>query len=226
MAHDVPTLGNVTPDGSLSVHPDPWTARHYRRAVMRGAGVYRWGLWAMLAPGRPAAKPDAQAGAALGGEPVNGAEQLAGFAAWAAPVEKMSLGLPRTYIAAPQPAYLTEKLTTAAQYGYHWGNILLSLAKHLPGGPQAVVKQLMHGFEPLGAQLRASLYSFVLQLPKGREHRNERRQFWRTVRVLLRVLRRMAPRKPKRRPPVRRAPRPLYSRAIPPAAPLAPPALA
>lgn len=44
--------GTVTSDGSLTVKPEPWAARHYRRAVMAGAGVYRLGLWAFLAAGR------------------------------------------------------------------------------------------------------------------------------------------------------------------------------
>ncbi len=42
-------LGDVYPDGSLSIFSPPWADRHYRRAVMRGAGVYQAGLWAMLA---------------------------------------------------------------------------------------------------------------------------------------------------------------------------------
>lgn len=40
--------GSVTADGSLSVEPERWAARHFRRAVMNGAGVYRLGLWAFL----------------------------------------------------------------------------------------------------------------------------------------------------------------------------------
>lgn len=41
--------GTVTPDGVLSVELDSWVPRHYRRAVMRGAGVYQIGLWAYVA---------------------------------------------------------------------------------------------------------------------------------------------------------------------------------
>lgn len=44
--------GTVNPDGSLSVERERWAARHYRRAVMSGAGVYRLGLWAFLASRR------------------------------------------------------------------------------------------------------------------------------------------------------------------------------
>jgi hypothetical protein len=48
----VAQVGRLHADGSLSVEPEPWRARHYRRAVMAGAGVYRLGLWAFLAAGR------------------------------------------------------------------------------------------------------------------------------------------------------------------------------
>ncbi len=39
----------VTADGLLNIAPEVWRVRHYRRAVMRGAGVYQAGLWAYLA---------------------------------------------------------------------------------------------------------------------------------------------------------------------------------
>lgn len=48
----------LTPDGSFMVEPYAWAARHYRRAIMRGAGVYRLELWAMLGPGRKGAQAD------------------------------------------------------------------------------------------------------------------------------------------------------------------------
>lgn len=41
--------GTAQVDGSLlTLEPEQWRVRHYRRAVMRGAGVYQMGLWAFL----------------------------------------------------------------------------------------------------------------------------------------------------------------------------------
>ena len=40
--------GTVASDGSLTLEPERWALRHYRRAIMRGAGVYQAGLWAFL----------------------------------------------------------------------------------------------------------------------------------------------------------------------------------
>ncbi|WP_034408134.1 hypothetical protein [Deinococcus murrayi] len=65
------TSGTVTPDGTLTLTPEAWAVRHYRRAVMGGAGVYRLGLWAFLAARRAPRAP----APALKVE--NGAEQLA-----------------------------------------------------------------------------------------------------------------------------------------------------
>ena len=44
----VEQAAEVTADGSLSVEPEAWHARHYRRAVMGGAGVYQMNLRAFL----------------------------------------------------------------------------------------------------------------------------------------------------------------------------------
>lgn len=44
--------GTVNSDGSLNIEPELWRARHYKRAVMGGAGVYSWGLWAFLSARR------------------------------------------------------------------------------------------------------------------------------------------------------------------------------
>ncbi|WP_339095016.1 hypothetical protein ACINK0_03080 [Deinococcus sp. VB343] len=235
--------GTVTPDGSLSVEPEPWAARHYRRAVMRGAGVYRWGLWAMLAPGRAAAEPDAQAGAAL-----NGAAQLDGFTAWG-----YGPPLPELAPSSPPRAARPEKLprkkkkqhkkaeaarehkalqlhvaqvldslgftraheVLTEEYGLERSHYLITLAA-----------LRVHKHVEIFSEVQAAANTAAaLILPSGKEHRAQRRAFWAAVRGIVRVLRRMLPRV--RRPrSTRPAPRPLYARPRPPAAPLAPPALA
>lgn len=62
---EVNTYGMVDPVSGLTVTPEAWRARHYRRAVMRGAGVYRLGLWAHLGARRGLAFTVPEAGATV-----------------------------------------------------------------------------------------------------------------------------------------------------------------
>ena len=218
--------GTVTPDGSLSVEPEPWAARHYRRAVMRGAGVYRWGLWAAFGGTRPGAQPDAQAGAALG-VPVNGPEQLDGFSPWGVAPRFTP---PPTAVSPPrvsrdalaQGLALLERVVPLRLPFLE----LLEAALGLDApSPRAFDPSTGSAGFLLGAAQSLAHRAAAALLPQGRKHRAQRRAFWAAIRAALRVLRRMLPRvrRPRSTCP---APRPLHARPRPPAAPLAPPALA
>lgn len=211
--------GSVTPDGSLSVEPEPWAARHYRRAVMRGAGVYRWGLWAAFGAGR------AEAGAALSSEPLNGAYQF-----FVCTEQFFLYNCPPS--TAPRQSDKARRRHFNRVYILHGGAYGASKAGRVPkrltvyGSP--VQAPIRSGFFPsAGAYVRyaravermwcltarikaAAVYQGALEnlIKRGEAYRAH----------LARIV------KPQR--PPARIPRPLYARPRPPAAPLAPPALA
>lgn len=233
--------GTVTPDGSLSVEAAPWHARHYRRAVMRGAGVYRWGLWAMLAPGRPAAEPDAQAGAPLGvnvaaqmgstlvyydslirrdseAETVNDSPLISNSNGTAKNRRRIrrKIGLVRKRRAGrskrPTPITYTvqlivshnEKVGEMLSYGFgpFWASVG---AKARLGRSHRLITALTEHMRRARRPLAPALARLIKRGDAYRAH-------------LARIV------KPRRAP--RRAPRPLHAQPRPPAAPLAPPALA
>lgn len=216
--------GTVTPDGSLSVEPEPWAARHYRRAVMRGAGVYRWGLWAMLAPGRAAAEPDAQAGAALGGNvDVPYEYSFEALECFSSPEvkktrrEKRKMRRDFKRMSRSRKAYkgecrasrrVVDKYVNRAAYLY--GLVLLDGWHSASNGIRrqalyAVIGSLIDKAFKLSDNVRLVLSGVI---KRGDAYRA----------YLARIV------KPRRAP--RRAPRPLHAQPRPPAAPLAPPALA
>ncbi|MDV6376089.1 hypothetical protein [Deinococcus arenicola] len=221
--------GKVDADGSLTVDPEVWRARHYRRAVMGGAGVYRLGLWAMLAHRQTDAQ--AEGGAALGG---NDGGTLARFALAHRP--------PRT----PDRVYLPGSSgeptfrQIRARYGEQVSQAVASAA--VRGGLELLDRSglrqiLIDAFstpviDPEYRKRIEALASGVndeinaaLNVQAGQlKERAQRRAFRRAAREVLRLLGRMAARRVPQRPPMR-VPRPLYARAVPPAAPLAPPAL-
>lgn len=55
----------IDADGQFSMVAEEWRARHYRRAVMNGAGVYRLGLWAYLGARRSLTFTVPEAGASV-----------------------------------------------------------------------------------------------------------------------------------------------------------------
>lgn len=230
-------VGRVARNGSLSWAGQRQRGVYYRRAVMRGAGVYLAGLWAHLAARRA---PDAQAGAALG-VPVNGAALLDAFTPWGQapplplPPAAVSftgaharhaqrwIGREVSFAGVPElkenPLF-RELAHDALRSAYKaiWGDrnpfALWRDPRSRPqytGTPESLARCLSAAREEL-AQLAAERGAGPVA-------------YARAERLLRRALRRMVPRRA-RAPQAARLPRPLYSRAIPPAAPLAPPALA
>lgn len=246
---EVETAGTVTPDGSLSVEPEPWAARHYRRAVMQGAGVYRWGLWAMLAPGRAAAEPDAQAGAALGvvmrffltlwaalisvlsdrktsSEP-NGIEQAEAFTCLLD-----TDPLPRAVRQRFDLMFSRGKfLSSGLPFGWDKQTSLDTPRIKYYLGLAVMASDLTRAY---GAGFESGKVRYLFSLIYGEcltlEREATKRTLYRaSIEALIKrgeayrahLARIVRP----QRPPAR-APRPLYARPRPPAAPLAPPALA
>lgn len=224
--------GTVAPDGSLSLEPEAWQVRHYRRAVMRGAGVYQADLWAFLG-GYGAAlwgndcytlKRIQQAG-------IDRAQALA--ATWlnetpddqpykynparfrragrrgSAPPRGAAYGL-QTQVYTPirilSHAFRALDRLFSSPFGRTW---VSAVAQH--GYYLAALSAKGHPVQNIVRRANLSCaYQCVLAsiIKRGDAYRAH-------------LARRI---KPQRTP--RRLSRPLYSRAIPPAAPLAPPALA
>lgn len=218
-AYRVKQQATVSPDGSLSLEPEPWAVRHYRRAVMGGAGVYQAGLWAMLAGKRHAPILETGQRAARGGN------DLSTFR--------------RFELAAHKKVRHSARWKTAAHTKQHPARVAL-FELHI----QTVINNLrpldsliqraghcysVHDLDKLNARFN-SFISLLKETAKvhisieAKRQRGSTKAYRAILRRIIRLLRRLVPSVKRCRPPSR-IPRPLYSRAIPPAATLAPPAL-
>lgn len=243
------TGGTVTPDGSLYIEPEVWRARHYRRAVMHGAGVYQVSLWAHLAGKRQAMPIEVGQRTALRG---NGGQILdrftrVGYAPPPPPPEVLARitfrQIQRIYGPAVAMKVMHQGMSIAGLLGQVYRDAQAKAVSQVVAqvaeatSPRHIVRQVLAVLHECGHQipsirdgsagfLYAAAHKVAAQVfQSGREHRAQRRAYWAAIRDVVGVLRRMVPRRirPQRAPS--RAPRPLYSRAIPPAAPLAPPVL-
>lgn len=237
---------HVDSDGSLCILPEPWAARHYRRAVMGGAGVYRLGLWAFLAASRTA---DAQGGAALG---VNGSPALWAFRGAASRYTWEGLPPLPLYLDVTQGEGLSIRQVerrhgraAADVYARSVMRVAVDIAQAAVQAQQEAVRQVMGALAQASCQydidvvtrctglnsstlfeeVRASIHAALNVQAAALSDRRERRAFRRAARLVLRVLRRMVPRRAPPRPSAACLPRPLHAQPRPPAAPLAPPAL-
>jgi hypothetical protein len=221
-------VGTVSAAGALSLKRKPWQIRHYRRAVMGGAGVYRLGLWAFLAARRPAAQPS-QTGAALGG--MNGAAQLNALSraahgrvkhslCWKTPRRRYERGLASESVMrrALHDALTGFSFSGAADNAgprYRWLSFFEEEKRPRPQytGTSESLAQFL-------AAVREELRRLALR-DEGQKPEHER-----AARQLRRALRRMVARRVNTQRSAACLPQPLHAQPKPPAAPLAPPPLA
>lgn len=197
---------------------------------MRGAGVYQAGLWAMLAH-RPQTDAQAEGGAALGGDDGGALERFALDPKHLRVLESICLpgSLGELTFRQLEEQYGKEVSQAVAAVAIRSGFDLVNrselrqkLLDAFSGQDvETSHRQLLGRLTPR-AQTKVSE---ALNVQAGQlKERAQRRAFRRAAREVLRLLRRMAARRVPQRPRIS-TPRPLYSRAIPPTAPLAPPAL-
>lgn len=235
-------VGRVAPDGELS-----WAGRrqrgvYYRRAVMNGAGVYLAGLWALFASGHTREHLQGARGYA------NTSRNLDAWAEWGhapppPPSEvlvsmsyrqiKRAYGSPVANSAADAAREVARQVTEASSsvelikrfYRALSGDLFSGAGFDELRGARVRLGDLLSSVASVTEAVRAAFSAAALNyLPRGKASRAARRELHAQKRAVLRLLRRMVPRRAVHRPTLR-APRPLYAQATPPSAPLAPPAL-
>ncbi len=243
--------GTVSADGSLSITPRAYELRHYRRAVMRGAGVYRWGLWAFLGARRATGAP--LPFSVPSGEHVQPHRVIVRGPDVLAPelphvdVGRVAPGQGLTLAGQRQRAVYYAQAVMRGAGVYQAGLWAMLAGKRAQTDPAQAVEGAALGVNNVNGQKRtyrgsgvhlaaryrefiALRYRRFLRSIGGDSHprRLSRRSQLRSLELSLPLLTSLSREESRsatcQRPP-RRAPRPLYSRAIPPAAPLAPPAL-
>jgi len=238
-SYRVEQAGTVAADGSLTVEPEAWQKRHYRRAVMGGAGVYQAHLWAMLAGKRRLAQlfghPDWVAQASNTGYT---ADRFAILGYAPSPPSAVILHrLPRHVIRRWYGPAVALRAVVNPAVERAWAKInevasrkridqVLAVQMEASKSRLANLVHMFAGPRLLQEQFHRTVHTISLAfLPRGKKHRAERRAFHAAARELLRFLRRLSPRRA--RPPrnMGRVPRPLHVYPTPPAAILAPPAL-
>ncbi len=231
--------GAVSADGALSIEAGPWFERQLRQARMKAAGVYLAGLWALFASGHTR-------------EHLQGTQSYANTSsnldAWAErghapppPPSEVLVSMSYRQIKRAYGLPVANSVADAAR------EVARQVAEAL--SPVEVIKHIYKTFtgdifsggvfdELCGARVRLdAVLSSVTEavraaystaalnyLPRGKASRAARRELHAQKRAVLRLLRRMVPRRAVHRPTLR-TPRPLYAQATPPSAPLAPPAL-
>lgn len=231
--------GAVSADGTLSIEAGPWFERQLRQARMKAAGVYLAGLWALFASGHTREHLQGARGYANTSRNLDAWAER-GHAPPPPPSEvlvsmsyrqiKRAYGSPVANSAADAVREVARQVTEASSPVEVLKHVYRALSADLFSG--GVFDELRGARVRLDARLssvteavRAAYSTAALNyLPRGKASRAARRELHAQKRAVLRLLRRMVPRRAVHRPAVR-APRPLYAQATPPSAPLAPPAL-